>query len=289
MKNKLVLGTAQFGLDYGVNNKFGKISPGEVKKILDFAAESDIKLLDTAESYGDSHQIIGKYHKSELNAFEIITKYSPNNTKLPVNIIERILSNIETLKVDGLYCYMFHSYKDFKNFYPVFRKHIKEIKKKGLINKLGVSLYTNKEIQEILKYNEIDLIQIPFNLFENSNHKKEIILKAKKSNIEIHARSIFLQGLFFKNIKSLKGNLSLLKKDLEKIKKIKSEKLLTTEELALQYVLQKDFIDKALIGVDSLAHIIKNVSSCTKFKDLPNDEIEEIDISNKKLLNPLNW
>ena len=43
---RLVLGTAQFGLDYGITNKKGKVVGQEVVKILEHAAENDINLID---------------------------------------------------------------------------------------------------------------------------------------------------------------------------------------------------------------------------------------------------
>ena len=81
MANKLILGTVQFGLNYGINNSKGKPSQEEVKKVLDFASDKGINNLDTAESYGDSYEVIGNYHKSSRSKFKIHTKFEkfPNH------------------------------------------------------------------------------------------------------------------------------------------------------------------------------------------------------------------
>ena len=62
-KNKLILGTVQFGLDYGINNKSGIPSSNIIKQILDYAMSNGIEILDTAEAYGISQQRIGQYHQ----------------------------------------------------------------------------------------------------------------------------------------------------------------------------------------------------------------------------------
>ena len=242
MKHKLILGTVQFGLDYGINNHIGKVSSATVKEILDVAARNNVSILDSAESYGDSHNKIGDYHRESSNSFQVITKFSSARSDLPSNIIDRVHKNLKTLNIKSLYCYMFHSYADYKKFYPIFKKDLEFLRKKKYIKKVGVSLYTNNELNDVLKNNDLDLVQIPFNLFENSNRKKDIILKAKSKDFEIHVRSIFLQGLFFKKTESIKGKLLPFKPSLEQLEFIKIKYGISTEILALQYVLQKQYV-----------------------------------------------
>ena len=119
--NKIVVGTVQFGLHYGVNNVSGRPSKEMAYSILDFAFENKIRLLDTAEAYGDSHEVIGNYHRQSENKFEVITKFSSKRTDLPSNLTERILQDMDILNVTSLYCYMFHSFNDFKSYYNVYK------------------------------------------------------------------------------------------------------------------------------------------------------------------------
>ena len=99
----------------------------------------------------------------------------------------------------------------------MYSKQIKVIKKKKYHQKIGVSIYTNQEFENALNYDLIDLIQIPFNLLDNFNNKGDLIKKAKSKNIEIHARSVFLQGLFFKDHKSLKNSMKSITPYLKKL------------------------------------------------------------------------
>ncbi len=261
--NKIILGTVQFGLDYGINNKLGKPSYEIIKEILDFAHKKKINFLDTAEAYGNSHENIGRYHMQNTNSFKIISKFSPLRKDLPNNISERIKFNLNTLKVESLYGYMFHSHKDFKTYFTLFKKELLLMKKEGYIKKIGVSLHSNLEIEDVLECDHIDLIQLPFNLLDNNNQRKKIILKAKKKGIEIHTRSVFLQGLFFKNVESLKGDLKHLKSYLIELNNFTSESI-KINDIAIKYAVNQPFIDSVLIGVDNCNQLKINLKSANK-------------------------
>tara|TARA_Y100000589_G_scaffold291859_1_gene295632 strand:- start:14941 stop:15810 length:870 start_codon:yes stop_codon:yes gene_type:complete len=286
--SKLILGTVQFGLNYGINNFKGKLNAKEIKKTLDVAYKNEIRTLDTAEIYGDSHERIGEYHKKNQKTFKIISKYSSLRNDLPKNIIDRVAKNLTILNSKMLYCYMFHNFNDYKCLFELFRGDLLYLKRNGLIHKLGVSLHSNEEITEVMKNDDIDLIQLPFNLLDNSNERAGILKKAKKKGIEIHTRSVFLQGLFFKEPSKLEGNLKVLRDDLRKINKLVSSENIS--DLALNYAYSKDYIDSVLIGVDSVDQLKANIvcvenNACRHI----HSKIDEIVVKNSFMLNPSNW
>ena len=289
MKSKLILGTVQFGLNYGINNTVGKPSTRSIEKILDTAFNNGISLLDSAEAYGDSHERIGEYHQNSDNKFKVISKYSSKVKNLPSSIIERVKANIEILNVDDLYSYMFHSYSDFVDYFSLFRDDLLYLKSKGLIKKIGVSLYSNEEFEEVLKFDEIELIQLPFNLLDNDNNRGEILKKGKDKGVEIHTRSAFLQGLFFKNVNQLSTTLKPLKYYLNTLQSLcdKNHKM---NDLALNYACNKSYIDKVLIGVDNVNHLESNLlSEKIIIRNELINEIEAINVKETELLNPSNW
>ncbi|MFL0093350.1 aldo/keto reductase [Tenacibaculum maritimum] len=289
INNKLILGTVQLGLDYGINNTVGKPSRQDVKIILDTAYNNGIQLLDTAEAYGDSQERIGEYHRSTSNKFQIITKFSAATKNLPFNIKERVKRNIETLNVSSLYCYMFHSFADFDSYFSSFEKDLYSLKEAGLVFKIGVSVYTNEEFEKVLTFKNIDLIQLPFNLLDNISKRGDILSKARKKGIEIHARSAFLQGLFFKNPDNLTGHLNPLKAPLKKLQDLCSDNY-KMNDLALNYAYSQKHINHVLIGVDTVRQLQDNLASINKA--ISRDQIEKIDHINIKetgLLNPSNW
>ena len=287
--SKIILGTVQFGLDYGVNNHKGKPSSNEIKEILDFAFESKIKILDTAEAYGNSQERIGEYLKKSNNKFKIITKYSKLRNDLPSNIIDRVKNNLEILNVDNLYCYMFHNFNDYISFFNLFQEDLLHLKKNGLIDKIGVSLHSNEEISEVLKNGNIDLIQLPFNLLDNSSQRKEILIKAKTKGIEVHTRSVFLQGLFFKAPKDFPSKLQLLIPYIKTLKGIANTSKIDIKTLALKYVINKDYIKQIVIGIDNLTQLEKNLKIFNQEVDILNEKIDSINVKEELLLNPSYW
>lgn len=276
-------------MKYGINNEKGKPSFKKVKDILDFAYLKGIRLLDTAEAYGNSQSRIGQYHKITSNKFNVITKFSPLRKDLSENIIERVNDNLTTLDVKCLYSYMFHSFEDYKKYFLEFKHDLIKLRSSNKIKKIGVSLNSNEEIIEVLRNSDIDLIQLPFNMLDNSIRRKNVLNEAKSKGVEIHTRSVFLQGLFFKNENDLVGNISLLKEGMIQIKNIVSKER-DINKLALQYVINKPYIDSVLLGVDSVDQLEKNLSCINKA--LPNkieQYIDNINISEISMLNPANW
>lgn len=290
MINKLVLGTVQLGLNYGINNHSGKPSLKKAFEILDTAYIKGITILDTAEAYGDSQEVIGKFLKENPDkSFQIISKLAANSDVQPEEFINHIERNCAILHVDELYGYMFHNYQSFKKKLYLYDKLLLA-KEKKLIKKTGISLYTNDEIEDVLNnYKQFDFIQIPFNLFDNASKRKSLLEKAKAQNIEVHTRSVFLQGLFFKKIKALPEKLKALAPYLEQLNAIKQKHNLNTTSLALQYVLQKEYIDHVLIGVETSEQLINNIDISLKKVFVPHEEIDTIDIIENHLLNPSNW
>ena len=283
---KIILGTAQFGIDYGINNKSGRPSDIELENILLKAFYNNIFFLDTAEAYGDAHKRIGAYHlKYTSKKFNIISKF--HEPKFSGNFITHISKNLSELNVDNLYAYLFHNLNDLKKYSKDIDQLIK-LKEEGFICKLGVSLYTTDEIEQVVnKFDFIDLIQIPFNIFDNINQKGSIILKMKEKGIEVHTRSAFLQGLFFSN--KLPNNLISLQPYIDILHKLSSKYSMTISEIALNYCLNQPNIDKVLIGIDTKSQLTENISGVNQLSSEILEEINNIYIKDTKLLNPVNW
>lgn len=288
--NKIVLGTVQFGLKYGINNNSGKPDEVAVKSILDLAFDNNIHILDTAEIYGNSQEVIGNYHKSSRNRFKIISKFCSSRNDLPENPTKRILHNLKTLQIDSLYCYMFNSFADFETYFYLYKNEIRQLKKTGVINRFGVSIYANNEIEEVLKCKDVDLIQFPFNLLDNSNQRINVLKKAKERGVEIHTRSTFLQGLFFMNPQKFPVKIVALKPYIETINKISAKNHVDLNSLSLNYVTHQKNVDKVLIGVDTVEQLRGNLNALQK--NISTEVFKQIDTINVKethLLNPNSW
>ena len=289
MINKLILGTAQFGSDYGINNSRGKVSSNEAFRILDYAHEKKIRIIDTAESYGNSHKIIGEYLSSNpTKKFKIITKIDCSKNFEKINLIDNIISSLKVLNIKSFEGYMFHDYQFFKNSNFLFVELIKA-KEIGLLKFIGISLYNNNEIEDIIQNYNFDFIQIPFNLLDNSCKRKSILMMAKERNIEVHVRSVFLQGLFFKSKETIPIKLKPLVKYMDDLEKICLERKIKIDELAIKYNHSNSYIDKMIVGVDNLNQLKRNIDIFKSNILIPNNKIDKINVLENELLNPSNW
>ncbi len=290
MIDKLILGTVQFGLDYGINNTKGKPNKAEVFELLDYAFQSGIQCLDTADAYGNATDLIGDYHQKRPHQFNIITKFNSKNIGLDKSVFPLIEKTLERLQVATLYGYLFHSFDDYQN-HKYLLDQLKEIKAKGIIKHLGVSVYTNDQLESVINDDDaIDIIQVPYNLLDNHTQRGALLKLAKEKHKIIHTRSAFLQGLFFKSISTLPTTLLPLKKDLKLIQKTASNQAVDMATLALNYCISNTLINGVLIGVDSIEQLKNNIS--TLKVSLPKQVINNIDtiaVAHPELLNPTNW
>lgn len=285
MTNKIILGTVQFGLNYGINNNCGKPEVSQVFKMLEIAAESGIEILDTADAYGNASEILGEFNKLHPGYFKINTKFKAEQG--PVDL--QLVKSFEHLSVSTINTYFFHSFSDFKN-NPNLLIELGQLKEKGSIQKIGVSVYGNDEFEMAFNTKEVDVIQFPFNLLDNRFQRGRLISQAKAKGKELQIRSVFLQGLFFKPIEDIMAKLTPLKPYLKILFELANEYNFAIENLALLYAFSQPEVDYVIIGVDNQVQLKKNLIALQQ-----NISLEIIEIINKiavretELLYPKNW
>lgn len=285
MNNKLILGTVQFGLNYGINNLTGQPSEQEVFSIFDEAYIQGIQFLDTADAYGNAINIIGNYHLRGNNTFKILSKF---NCIEKGKLGQSAKESLEKTHIPAFEVYSYHSFSSYSE-RPYLMDELLLLKQQGLIKKIGISIYTNDELQHVINDDFIDVIQLPFNLLDNQNIRGNFIDQAKQKEKEIHIRSVYLQGLFFMDTDSLPERLLSLKPYLQSLHDYCKKESITMETLALSYALYNRNIDQVLIGVDTKEQLIKNLNAS---KDIPHalDFInQQIQVKETELLNPVNW
>lgn len=283
MSNKIILGTVQLGLDYGINNKSGKPSENQSFTILDAAWEKQITTLDSADAYGNAVETIGKYNSSRHHSFRIVNKFKDDNEPLE----QKLSRTLKTLRTPSLWCYMYHQFSDWHS--KKYSSTLLSLKEQGLISRIGVSLYSTDELAMVVNDPEIDIIQLPANLLDLDDKKVSILKAAKAAGKETHVRSIYLQGLFLKDPKELTGNLTALAPYLEKLRAISTERQIDLKKAALNFILQRDFIDYVVLGVDTAEQLKENLEAVDN--DLRVDFFEGINVgrNERHLLNPSNW
>jgi aryl-alcohol dehydrogenase-like predicted oxidoreductase len=285
--SKLILGTVQLGLPYGINNQSGMPSVDEAQLILGLAEEGGIQYLDTAAAYGNSELVIGSYfQKKPYSHLKVISKFHLHEG---LSAEDSLRNSLEKLNVNSIDTLLFHSFSDYQNNnnQKLALKHLKGL---GLIKNMGVSVYTNEELEIVINDSDIETIQLPFNVLDNDSRKGVLLNRAKELGKTIHVRSVFLQGLFYKSIEDLPEKLIPLTSYLQIFKNICKESGLSIAELALAYAINKNYIDGVLIGVDTPKQLSENLlaSQITTPKEVEM-RIDEISVSEIQLLNPVNW
>ena len=282
MNNRIILGTAQFGQVYGLRNS--KILEKEkVFEILELAKNKKIVTLDTAEAYGNSHQIIGEYHKLGGGKFNINTKLKSLGG--PDEFDRKIDHLLEELNIDKIKTLMLHSVLE----------DVTKINRclkiaEDRIDDFGASIYLNEDLKK-LDLNVIKTVQIPFNLLDNLSIRKDLINFLVEKNINIDVRSVFLQGLL--TMESIDSKHSM---HLEIIKNAqllhrRLEKKFCLKKYALCYPLMHDNIRGVLIGVDSKnqlnenLNLLKSIDEIKKYKGI----IDTFEYPNYSQLDPRNW
>lgn len=279
----MALGTVQFGVDYGINNKRGKIPEGEVFEILSRANLSGIDTIDTADAYGNSEFLVGKYIAVERKQFKIVSKCGMGNIRDTMN------SSLKKLNVNSFYGYMVHNFSDFlKN--PDLWNDLLYMKAEGKVRKIGFSLYLPSEIEEIFNRNfSVDLLQFPYSVFDQ--RFSGYFSKLKQMNIEIHTRSVFLQGLVFKNQLGLDPCFKKVSEKIGDLRKICKEENISISSLYINFALLNKHIDKVVVGVDSLDNlneILKAINDKEKVKRLY-EKIADFREDDENVLLPYNW
>lgn len=273
---KIGLGTVQFGSVYGISNQRGQTTIDEVASILDYAKKVGIKYLDTASAYGQSESVLGQFN---LNDYRVVSKFLAND-KLNESIEVQFEETLQKLHVNKLYAYMFHRPNyiiDNPNLWNVFA----DLKQKNLVEKIGYSLNEVLELDKLLDLNFIpDIIQVPYNLFDNRFESYMKDLKAK--GCEIHTRSTFLQGLFFVEADKLSPFFSSVKSIIYELQNTYGNEL---PKALLDYVISKDFVDVAIIGVETKKQLESNVRLNKSYSLELDEDIKFLE----KIIRPFMW
>lgn len=290
---KLGLGTAQFGLDYGVTNKSGKVPEHDIASLVQFARSHDVEIIDTAAAYGTSEEALGRYLNTN-DVFKIVTKI-PSIKRTVItqrdaqSVSERFMLSLARLRQPKVYALLVHNAQDLLAVNSeALMAEMTKLKQAGYVEKIGVSVYSGLEVDAIVSRHKIDLIQVPINVFDQrlvaSGHLKQL----KDLRVEIHARSVFLQGLLLLKPAQLPGKFEKLRRPLENYCHYLANAGLTQIQGALAYVKQLGMIDCLIVGVLSVANLAE---ICAAMKAPLYDQLEfsAFALNDNAIVDPTTW
>lgn len=296
-KTKLALGTVQFGLPYGVTNTAGQVQPETVAAILARAASHGIDLLDTASLYGSSEAVLGEATRLG-GGFRIVTKTAKFGDVSPGDrsavsarfdaALAGSLARLRTPSVDGLLAH------DVNDLLGANGEHLWEkmqtAKARGLVARVGASIYTGDEIDRLLERFRPDIVQVPINILDQRLVRGGQLDKLAQAGIEIHARSIFLQGLILQDPAALHPKFGVLADSLSGIRGAAASAGLTVLEAALAGAAASGRISHMVVGVTSVGEL-EEIASATKAlaKRAVVPDLTGWGCEDERLLNPARW
>ena len=246
--SRLVLGTVQLGMDYGVNNAHGAPSTDEAFAILDAASVGGINTFDTAASYGAAEDILGEWISARglKNDMHVITKIKGDD------VTSEVAGSLARLRIERLDGCLLHAPE---NMYDAnILNSLHEAKKTGSTSHIGVSVYDETDALHALERG-MDYIQVPYNAFDQRLDQGNFFSSAKDKGVTIFARSPFLQGLLLMDPKKLPPHLSHARPYLETFAEIAQRHGLTRLSAAFGFAYLHCRADHIVFGVESLAQL----------------------------------
>lgn len=289
MLNKLILGTANFGMSYGIANR-KKLSDKQIEDILKTATDYNIWGIDTASGYGNAEKLLGGYLQN--TPLSVITKLPYRRYLKGSDIFNEVKKSLKNLNINKIDILLIHSFENYRNDKDVIIKEIESLIKQDIVKRWGVSVYFIDEVLEVLNDGFTDfVVEFPVNLFDRRFLSEDFLKLLKKKGCFLIARSVFLQGLFMIKPELLKGNLTKVKDNIKLLDQISLNQKIPIPTLALLFVLKQKFIDKVIIGVDSKNQLISNIAALkylNRYKNIVRD-LNALQVNDENILLPYRW
>jgi aryl-alcohol dehydrogenase-like predicted oxidoreductase len=288
---KLGLGTAQLGMNYGISNVSGKFPESGIKDLLDFASSAGVRTLDTANSYGDSEAVLGRALHGDQR-FSVVTKTIPLQvdeiTSTQLKSVEDCLrTSLVRLKCKSIYGILVHRAENLlcaggDSLYELLNRW----KKEGLVEKIGTSVYDGDQLRRVAGQFSLDLVQIPLSVFDQRMLTDGTLRSLKNAGAEVHARSVFLQGLLLMRADELPTPMQRFASRIAEYRRYLADLNCSPLEAALGFVKHLAEVDVALIGINSHAQLQECIESYDRagLLDLSRFACDDLD-----LIDPRRW
>jgi aryl-alcohol dehydrogenase-like predicted oxidoreductase len=285
---KLGLGTVQFGLNYGIANNNNICSDSEISQILELAYLNNLKILDTAPSYGNAEKRLGT--KENINNFNVLTKI---DISLKDNYDEQfsfsqIKGSLVDLNLSSLYGCLCHTPRAITSASgKKLLEHLSALKAQGYFKKIGVSIYDLDEVDQILSWENIDVVQLPLNIFDQRFFVSGALKKLKDKNIEIHVRSAFLQGLLLMPINLIAKEKSEALHQIQKIHDLSKELNCSLIQLCLGFISNIKEVDHIIVGVNNALQLKEIIEAygC----DFSPSDLQNLAVNDPHVFDPRTW
>jgi aryl-alcohol dehydrogenase-like predicted oxidoreductase len=197
---RICIGTAQFGMNYGVANRQGQVPLTDVSAILARARREGIDTVDTAAAYGDSEEVLGRVGVADWQIVSKVASYSASDIDAGPWVLGSIGRSLARMNVSRIYAVLLHQSADLVGPHgAAIYDALVEARRRGWCSKIGVSIYAPDDLVALIPKFKIDIVQAPFNVVDRRIAASGWLDRLQGAGIEVHLRSIFLQGLLLMN------------------------------------------------------------------------------------------
>ena len=290
VKPKLMLGTAQFGMNYGTFNTTGKVKLDEARAILRQARLSQIDFLDTARNYGQSEETLGKI--PEASKFNLVTKCPPLSAASdPIQALEdHFEKSLRALNTNRIYGYLLHRTSDLTSSCGCeIWECLTRLRDSGKIERIGVSAYEADEVVALLNVYPMTLIQLPANTLSPWIYEEKYRSLFMERDIEVHTRSTFLQGFLLAEPDHLPIHLTKWKNVLNEFRAQANTLGMKPLQAALVSIISQPMIDKVVVGVDNLLQLQQIIDASVHNERFDPFTFKNLASSERGLIDPRCW
>lgn len=281
-------------MDYGVANTLGRPDDAACAALLSRAVERNILRWDTARSYGDAEQRIGKFLAScpRRDDVQVVSKVAGPPTGLPpADILDWVATEVDAslrdLRIERLADLLIHDANAICRYGDAIWDAMTAQVDRGVVERIGLSVYDLHELRLGLDQPRTAAIQLTLNLFDHRFAKSALLDEVTRRSMTVYARSVLLQGVFTMTPERLPPSIRHLACHLHKLDGILGKYDVTSLDVALPFVLSHEQVDYAVIGVDDVAQLDHNLACAEQrvparlvdelrfaFAELPADALE---------------
>ncbi|SFS31825.1 aldo/keto reductase [Marininema halotolerans] len=258
------LGTAQLGMNDGILNQVGKPSETIALEILRQAGTLGLDCLDTASGHVDSEELIGRFNQELVASGESLPQIVSKLPSLQARHIDKsillqvvrdsVTASLARLHRTAIDVYLLHDPSDLRSFGGRVITALQQVKQEGLVKRIGVSVYTRREAEFALGWGCLDAIQIPINIMDHRFLQGDL-LKKLAAEMDVYARSIFLQGLVLMAPEEVPSHLAIAREPLAKFRRLCKELNRTPCDVAISFVRDLEGIHRIIIRCESPAQL----------------------------------
>ncbi|MBF0558379.1 MAG: aldo/keto reductase [Nitrospirae bacterium] len=293
MIRKLVIGTANFGLRYGIAND-RKLDSNEAFAILDYAHEEGIQWIDTARAYGDAELLVGEFFAKRGKVFNVIGKLPAKEYLSAQTVEDEIFGSLRNMNLSSIDALLVHSFDTCKRYESVVIPVLRSLCRDNVIGTYGVSVYHPDDVVEMMRMTDDKLVfEFPLNLFDQRFLIDAFLQEMKGNGNLLFARSVFLQGLFFLGESALGGRFEAVRGNVKTLRDLSAAHNMRPECTALLFAVMNQWVDGVVIGVDSIQQLKNNMECLRPGHNVSYSDMEpsllELAVSDEEIILPYKW